>query len=348
MHRLVILFSLTIALALPGATTFGAGNQGDKAKQARQERGTLYLTLRDKTGRHSPRNYYGEARGTLSAGFCHIAKMNLDLLSPVAEVVPFYVPEEILRVERIREMPVSDVLDRLFESTQTSSPLLYTHGFYIDFEKGCRRATVFQENARLQGRFLWFSWPSDGDLLNYTHDEADLSWSIPEFADAIIEMEARFGPGGFHLAGHSLGGRGVILALYEVANRDPGFRLCNLVLLAPDIDFDLFRKLLPRIRPLAQRITLYVAEADRPLALSAQVHGYPRLGEAGNDTSLIPEVDVIDVSDLPVRSPTGHLYHVYNKEVGADLNQLLNENRLPEDRHNMRRVGPNLWRLQPD
>ncbi len=184
--------------------------------------------------------------------------------------------------------------------------------------------------------------------MNYTRDEADLSWSVPELADAIEMMEARFGPGGFHLAGHSLGGRGVILALYEIANRDPNLRLGHLALIAPDIDFDLFRKLLPRIRPLTQSITVYVADADRPLALSAQVHGYPRLGETGNDVSQLPSVDFIDVSGLPVRSPTGHLYHIYNPQVGEDLNQLFNEDKPATARQNLRNVDRNLWRMQSD
>ena len=58
---------------------------------------------------------------------------------------------------------------------------------------------------------------------------------------------------------------------------------------------------------------------------------------------------MIDLSDLQVRSPTGHLYHVYNVEVGADMDQLLNRGLPAAERPNMLQVGPNLWRLQrPD
>lgn len=311
-------------------------------------RGVPYLTNRDRTDNTDPRGYYGEERGALESGYCDITERRLDILSPVAEAAPFHIPEEILRVGNVRPRPADEVLSALEDSSAGAAPVLYTHGFYIDFEKGCRRATVLQESAGLEGRFLWFSWPSDGSLFNYTHDEADLYWSVLDIADAIITLEARFGSGRVNLAGHSLGGRGIVMAIYDVAAQRPDVRLGDVVLLAPDMDFDIFARLLPRIRPIVRSITVYVAKADRPLGLSEQVHGYPRLGQAGNDVSRLEGVEVIDLSDLQVRSPTGHLYHVYNAEVGADLNQLLNQGLRAAERRNMVQAGRNLWRLQPE
>ncbi len=309
-------------------------------------RGVPFLTNRARTGDDNPRRFYGDERGVLEAGYCDIVERRLNMLSTVADAAPFHIPEEILRVGAVRPMSEDAVLSSLGTEEGRASPVLYTHGFFIDFEKGCRRATVLQESARLEGRFLWFSWPSNGSLLNYTHDEADLYWSVLGLAEAIIDLEDRFGSGQVNLAGHSLGGRGTILAIHDVAAQRPDVMLGDVVLLAPDMDFDVFARLLPRIRPIARSITLYIAKADRPLALSEQVHGYPRLGQTGNDVSLLKGVEVIDLSDLQVRSPTGHLYHVYNAEVGADLDQLLNQGLPAVERRNMLQVGPNLWRLQ--
>ncbi|NIQ97634.1 MAG: alpha/beta hydrolase, partial [Desulfuromonadales bacterium] len=90
----------------------------------------------------------------------------------------------------------------------------------------------------------------------------------------------RFGPGAFDIAAHSLGTRGVFLALTQLAGQEhPVVPLVNrLVLLAPDIDAGIFEQHLDRMRPLARHITVYVSANDKPLALSEQVHGYPRLG----------------------------------------------------------------------
>jgi len=48
-----------------------------------------------------------------------------------------------------------------------------------------------------------------------------------------------------------------------------------------------------------------------------------------------------------VRSPTGHLYHVYDALVGADMDLLLNQGLSASERPNLRQAGLNLWRLQP-
>ena len=325
--------------------TFGAP-RAVTAQTADEERGVPYLTLRNRTGASEPDDFYGDERSTLKAGWCGIDQTRLSVLSTVAEAAPFHIPEEILRIREIREMSIEALFDRLKASAEGQPPLLYTHGFYIDFDKGCRRATTFQENVGLQGRFLWFSWPSDGALLNYTRDESDLYWSVPDLASTIAQMERQFSGVKINVAGHSLGARGLVLALYEVANENPDVRLGEAVFLAPDIDFDIFRKILPRIRPVVSGITVYVSNSDRPLALSTEVHGYPRLGQTGNDVASLDDVEVIDLSDLPVQSPSGHLYHLYNKEVGDDLHQLLNEGKRAEARRNLIRLGPNLWKLE--
>ncbi|MBT8100464.1 MAG: alpha/beta hydrolase, partial [Gammaproteobacteria bacterium] len=295
-----------------------------------------------------PGEIYGDERSGPKAGWCRIRHVDLSLFSPVAESAPLFIQEEFLRVDQVSEMEGSALLNDLREDVNKGAPLIYVHGYYISFEKGCRRAVLFQENADLAGRLLWFSWPSDGALTNYTHDEADLYWSVPDLAKAIVEMESRFGDGVVNVVGHSLGARGVVLALKEVSYRHPDVRLGEIVLLAPDIDFAIFQRMLPDISPIAENITIYVTSGDRPLALSAQLHGYPRLGEAGNDVSTIADVEVIDLSDLPVESPTGHLYHIYSKQVGDDLSQLLNDGKHAAERRNLLRTGSNTWSMKKD
>ena len=86
---------------------------------------------------------------------------------------------------------------------------------------------------------------------------------------------------------------------------------------------------------------------DLPLALSQQVHGYPRLGQASNDFSKLAGVEVIDLSELSIGDPTGHLYHIYSPEFGADLDRLLNEDARAGDREGLRQVGPNRWLMEP-
>lgn len=306
-----------------------------------------FVTLRNRTGASDPAEAYGSERSDLKAGLCGVGARDLGVLSPLVDATPTFLREELLRVQSVQEQEVTAVLDALEQTAGARGPALYVHGYYIGFDKGCRRATLLQQNAGLAGRFLWFSWPSDGAVAYYTHDEADLYWSLPDLADMIIELERRFGPAAVDVIGHSLGARGVALALAEVAYRQPTIQLGHVVLLAPDMDFGIFARLLPRIRPIAQTMTVYVAGGDRPLALSAQIHGYPRLGEAGNDVSGLTGVNVIDLSDLPQEEPTGHLYHIYSQHVGDDLRSLLEADIPADARPGLVASGGNLWRLQP-
>lgn len=92
-----------------------------------------------------------------------------------------------------------------------------------------------------------------------------------------------------------------------MANRNSDIRLDGIALLAPDIDFGIVQRLLPKIRPIADNITIHVTTGDRPLALLAQLNGYPRLGKAGNDVSTGGGVEVIDLSAIPAQSLSGHL-----------------------------------------
>lgn len=305
-----------------------------------------FLTMRDLGTPEGSDAYFGDARSTLRAGRCTLEAVDTGAFSELLESGPTFLREQLLEIEEVTVQPPSDLLANL-QSGSSGGLTLYVHGYFIDFDKGCRRAALLQENARLDGRMVWFTWPSDGDIANYVQDEADLYWSVPDIAAAILDMNAQSrAVGGADIIGHSLGGRGVALALAEVAYQAPETRLGNVVLLAPDMDYEIFARLLPRIQPIAKSITIYVSNADRPLDLSEELHGYPRLGQAGNDVASLEGVEVIDVSRLPTESASGHLYHIHSSQVGQDLNLLLNEGLSANERSNLEFMGPNVWALE--
>jgi esterase/lipase superfamily enzyme len=351
--RMVLLISLSTvcgssadAATQTGATKFGA-------TKARTEDGTLrqipFITLRNKTGNSKAADYFGDDRSTARAGYCNVSRTELTSLQSIAKSAPFYIPDNIVMLDSIVEQPMGQLWRDLEEATTGRRPVLYTHGYYINFERGCKRASLFRESLRLADRFLLFSWPSDGAILNYTRDESDLYWSVSPLTDILTDMVGRFGAGGFDIAAHSLGTRGVFLALVQMAGRNhPEKPLVNhLVLLAPDIDVGIFEQHLPRMRPLVRDITIYVSANDKPLALSTQIHGYPRLGESGPHLKGLRGVEIIDVSEIRVRYPSGHVYHLYHKLVVNDLAQLLNDSKPASQRTNLKRVDENRWLLQP-
>ena len=134
-----------------------------------------FLTLRNKTGSEDASEYFGGERSSLQAGYCEHSRRQIDTLKPIAEKAPFHIPDEIVRLDAIRELSVEQLWQRIDDKANGRAPVLYMHGFYISFERGCRRALILKESLGLEGRFVHFSWPSDGAAAFYTHDEADLS-----------------------------------------------------------------------------------------------------------------------------------------------------------------------------
>ncbi len=351
MRRIARLSSILLCvgsfLSACGLTVTAEAQSGDGPDIVAQ---IPYVTLRNETGDTSSADVYGDERSGLKAGWCGLGRINLpaSALEAFTETVPLISPEETLRVREIRKSRLDGVLASLDARTTSRGPTVYTHGFNISFEKGCRRAAVLQDNANLKERFLFFSWPSDGAIFNYTRDETDLYWSVIDLADLYHEMSVRYAPEKINVMGHSLGGRGVALALYDLASRYPNTRINDVVLLAPDMDFENFAKILPRFRGIVNSITIYVTDDDAPLAVSEQLHGYPRLGQAGNEVGRLAGVEVIDLGDLSAGSVSGHLYHIYSAEVGRDLDQVLNGGLRAFERKGLIPVGNNLWRLEED
>ena len=308
-----------------------------------------FLTLRNRTGSEDASEYFGDERDTLSAGICELDRRPLNPLKSIAERAPFRIPDEIVKVDAISELAIQDFWSRMEAKSDGRSPVLYIHGFKISFEKGCKRALLLKESLGLEGRFLLFSWPSDGQITNYTHDEADLYWSVFPLREVLADMVKRFGQGKINIVAHSLGTRGVMLAMVLLAQapQDQGPLLNQVVLIAPDIDVDIFKQYLPLIRPLARNMTVYVSSNDSPLMLSRQVHGYPRLGEAGDHLEGIEGIEIIDLSEVPRRAPTGHVYHLYQDVAIKDLERLINANQPAALRSNLQRTGKNQWQILP-
>jgi esterase/lipase superfamily enzyme len=356
LHRalpIILVVTLMAACIPDGNSKTQPDTNKSASTMAQADNGMLrtvpFLTLRNKTGSKNVSKYFGGERSVLQAGFCDLSHISLNTLKPVAERASFYIPEDIVKLESIRMSSAEGFWPGMERLLDGQPPILYAHGFFISFERGCKRASLLQESLELTGRLVLFSWPSDGAILNYTRDESDLYWSVDPLREVLLDMISRFGAGNINLAAHSLGTRGVMLALVRLAQADKGNRpLVNqVILIAPDIDAGIFKQYLPLIRPLARNITVYVSSNDSPLALSRKVHGYPRLGESGTHLEGLTGIDIIDLSDISVQYTSGHVHHLYNDIVADDISQLLNMNMPASQRSNLEHTGGNHWRLRP-
>ena len=351
MNRYLIYFQLLLALA---ATQTGwAESRGEEETADRTRfQAVHFMTLRNLTGDRTPDERFGDERDRLRHGRCvlsHTPSSLLRMPDMFSRNGFVFLPESKIGLEAVTQAPAEEFWADYATALDGQRPLLYLHGYNTSFAKACEQASHFQANLHTPDRVLLFSWPSDGAILNYARDEADLFWSVAHLEKTLKSMIAQFGAGEFDVIGHSLGARGLLYALVLLAheNHDQLPLINQVILTAPDIDAGVFKQYLPYLRPLAGNITLYVSDNDRPLALSREVHGYPRLGEAGPHLDDIEGVQIIDVSDIGGRSFSGHLYHLYQDRVCGDLNQLLNQGVYADQRAGLVPQADSRWRLAP-
>ena len=165
--------------------------------------------------------------------------------------------------------------------------LLYVHGFRESYLSNAKSTLQIAELTGFDGPIIQYSWPSQGALTKYAVDETNMYWDERNFRTFLTQLARDPAVKEIILVSHSMGARLVIPAVEYVdttsTNADSS-NISNIILAAPDVDREDFERdiaeevLAARRVNNDRRITIYVSGSDKALALSRQVHGYPRLG----------------------------------------------------------------------
>lgn len=298
---------------------------------------------------------YGNDRGDLHWGTCEVSIPKDhevgELESPSIFKLEFNeAPTQhvvLLGIEREEaDAFYAELKDRVAQDSRKEA-FVFVHGYSVTFEKAARRTAQLAHDLKFDGAPIFYSWPSQGGLLDYAVDETNVVWTVPHLKEFLTGVATRSGATRIHLIAHSMGNRALTSALTNLSYEQKGGSapmFHEVVLTAPDIDADVFRRdIVPAITKTAQRVTLYASSNDEALIASKKIHGYPRAGESGPDIIVVPGIDTIDVSALDT-SLLGHSYYGDNGTVLTDLAQLLHEEKPPSLRSRLKAMA--LGRLQ--
>lgn len=228
--------------------------------------------------------------------------------------------------------------------------LVFVHGYNVGFADAVRRTAQIAYDLPFEGVPVCYSWPSQASLAGYTIDENNVAWSTSHLRDFLLELVAVSGADSINLVAHSMGNRALTGALKEIsyARQGDSEPFDRVVLAAPDVDADLFRKdLAASLLHVSRSVTLYASSGDMALAASKRVHGYPRAGESGESIVVIEGVDTVDVSGIDL-SLLGHGYYAASHPILRDLFGLIRQARPARERDGLRRIdsGPlTYWQL---
>ncbi|MHB8901684.1 MAG: alpha/beta hydrolase [Thermoguttaceae bacterium] len=289
-----------------------------------------------------PKLVYGIGRGRLAMGTCEVSiprgHQAAELESPSVFRLDFVEnPTKHVVLLEVAEMDTDTFFSQLrnrVEQSAARDALVFVHGFNVTFEDAARRTAQLAYDLKFQGAPILYSWPSQGGLFQYAVDETNVVWTVPHLQGFLKEVARRSGARSVHLIAHSMGNRALTSALRELSLEPEVSRplFHEVVLTAPDIDADIFRRdLAPAILGTARRVTLYASSNDEALILSKQVHGYPRAGETGEGLVVLPGIETIDVSAVDT-SLVGHSYYGDNTTVISDMVDLVRNSKSAQER----------------
>ncbi len=187
--------------------------------------------------------------------------------------------------------------------------LLFVHGYNTDFTAAVLRAAQFVHDSGFMGTPVLFTWASRGQTLQYVYDLN----SALHARDALIETGAILSLTSgerLDIVAHSMGNLLTVEAIRELSidgRFDAAGRINAVVLAAPDIDIDLFRRQLRPVRRGSPPIYVLVSSDDEALALSSRIAGnIPRVGDADPATLEALGVKVVDLSKVKDRESIHH------------------------------------------
>ncbi len=200
----------------------------------------------------------------------------------------------------------SQVISHARTGTNDAEILVFVHGFNTTFEHSINRLAQITHDIDLPGTPVLFDWPSSHNIISYSHDLDSSAFA----RDALVELLdslSQKGASRIVLVGHSMGARLAIEAVRQmrIADNQRFFnRFGGLVMLAPDIDLDLFNIELQTLRGIDAPIIAYISHDDDLLRNFANTfnEGQPRLGSVEDVTMMQGQrVTLIDVAH--VRDP---------------------------------------------
>lgn len=191
---------------------------------------------------------------------------------------------------------------------------VFIHGYNTNFAEGLYRQAQMSHDFASQGISVQYAWSSAGDFRGYAFDRESALFAR-DGLEETLEVLARSDAPKIVTIAHSMGAQVLMDTLRQMAIRgSPQVfeRLSSVVLLAPDIDVDVFRTQAATLSDYDIPIFIFVSGADRALRLSALLRGRTeRLGSMR---------DVAALGDLGERVPV-RVIDVTDFDAGVDLLQ---------------------------
>lgn len=195
--------------------------------------------------------------------------------------------------------------------------LIFVHGFNNRFDDAVYRFAQIVHDSKTPAVPVLFTWPSRGEmkLRAYYYDRESANYSRDALEDLLDTLNRNPGVTEINILAHSMGNWVTLEALRSRYIRPARFidKVKNVMLVAPDVDVDVFQTQIRRMGSQGPRFALFVSQDDKALALSKVMWGgAPRLGEVNPEEDPYrselaqDKIEVFDLSGLKKIGDNAH------------------------------------------
>ena len=264
----------------------------------------------------------------------------------------------------------------LTDGPEGNAALVYVHGVNNSFDRGVLRLAQTWHAAGRHAVPIVFSWPAGSRAFKpvaYNHDRESGEFSVLQLKTLLMALAANPDIDRIHLVAHSRGTDVASTALREIAaeihavqgrtffgrlthramgeamgSLEPAateglrasdvLKLETLVLVAPDLDMDVFtqRFLSERVMRVARRVVVYTSREDGALGLARMFFdSHRRLGDAtledfdANSRRLINKLPSIEIVECRVGGVSSHAYLFEHPAALSDMILLVRDGLQP-------------------
>jgi esterase/lipase superfamily enzyme len=219
------------------------------------------------------------------------------------------------------------------KNSRRKSAFIFVHGYRVTFEDAARRTAQMAHDLEFDGAPIFYSWPSQGTLSGYPADENNIEWSQKNLKYFLADFTSRTDAENIFLIAHSMGSRSLIGAFTQLIAEKPASRFREIILAAPDIDADIFKRdIAPQIPP----ATLYVSSHDEALGASKKFHKSLRAGDSGAGPIVYRGIDTVDAANVTT-DLFGHSY-LFGRPLLQDMFYLIRDGKRADDRAGLKAI----------
>jgi esterase/lipase superfamily enzyme len=258
-------------------------------------------------------------------------------------------PERLDEAREIEAMMNAGVLQMLAEAPR-KEVIIYIHGYNNDFTDAAYQLAELWHFLGRKHLPVLYSWPAGHEgvsgLRGYNYDRESSEFTIYHLKQFLKSLGRMDEIEKIHIIAHSRGTDVVVNALREVfleiraEGKDPRIelRIANVVLAAPDIDYEVVLQRVVAEHTVASvgQATIYTSPSDKAIRISEWLYGsLARIGHLGSNEvksrltdeqmNYIQENSSIQLIEFTGKSDSvGHGYFSSSTAVSSDLITLIN------------------------